>query len=118
MLEYRDITKDQLLDTAREIMDQGGRLANAVCNDAGETLEVIYIFQINLDLINLRVHVAKDEDITSLSSLQLSAALIENEMKEFFGLQITDIALDFKCRMILGEKSPRTPMLKELPATQ
>lgn len=117
-MQNRSISKDLLLDSAKELLDRGGRLSNAVCIDEGETFEVIYIFQVELELNNLRVRVAKDEELPSLSTLQLSAALIENEMKEFFGLKITDIAIDFKCRMLLGEKSPRTPMLKQLPALQ
>ncbi|SFH27977.1 Respiratory-chain NADH dehydrogenase, subunit [Desulfotomaculum arcticum] len=117
-MQNRSIAKNQLLDSAKDLLIRGGRLSNAVCIDEGETFEVIYIFQVELELFNLRVRVAKDEELPSLSSLQLSAALIENEMKEFFGLKITDIAIDFQCRMLLGEKSPRTPMIKQLPVVQ
>lgn len=117
-MQNQSISKNLLLDSAKEILERGGRLTNAVCIDEGETFEVIYIFQVEPDLLNLRVRVGKDEELPSLSSLQLSAALIENEMKEFFGLKITGIAIDFQCRMLLGEKSPRTPMLKQLPVVQ
>ncbi|MDI6710934.1 MAG: NADH-quinone oxidoreductase subunit C [Bacillota bacterium] len=108
-------SKDRIQDEARKLLDRGARLANLVCIDDGETFELIYVFQEGLDLVDVRVRVAKDEEVPSLSGLQLSAALIENEVKEFFGLNITGLAIDFQCRMLLGAKSPRTPMLKQLP---
>ncbi|MEW6725948.1 NADH-quinone oxidoreductase subunit C [Desulforudis sp. 1088] len=112
------ISRDQLTDTAKELLNRGARLINAVCLDEGETFQIIYLFQRELDLMSLRVRVAKEEEVPSLSSLQLSAVLIENEMREFFGLKVDGMAIDFKGRMILAEKSPRTPMLKQLPVIQ
>lgn len=109
------ITKDQLVPKTKEMLDKGARLANLVCNDEGDGFELIYVFHEGLDRPALRIRVAKDEEVPSLSGLQLAQALIENEVKEFFGVNITDIAIDFKCQMILGAKSPKTPLLKELP---
>lgn len=49
-MQNRSISKELLLDSARELLDRGGRLSNAVCIDEGETFEVIYIFQVELEL--------------------------------------------------------------------
>jgi len=56
--------------------------------------------------------VGKDEDVPSLSGITLSTVLIENEMKEFFGLKVKDIAIDFGGHLMLAHDSPTTPMLK------
>jgi hypothetical protein len=60
----------------------------------------------------LRFTVAKDEEVPSLTGISLAAALTENEMKELFGLNVKDIAIDFGGHMLLAQDSPVLPMLK------
>jgi len=106
------VDKGDLGLTVQRLLDENCRLATAVCLDQGDHFEVLYYFHRGLDLVPLRVKVGKDEELPSISRLHLPAALIENEMKEFFGIKITDIAIDFQGRMLLAENSPRQPMCK------
>ncbi|MFZ5898712.1 MAG: NADH-quinone oxidoreductase subunit C [Bacillota bacterium] len=106
------IGKDDLLVTAQRLVDEGARLATATCLDEKDKFQVIYHFQKEHDIINVRLKVDKDEEIPSISEITLTAALIENEMREFFGLNIVGLVIDFKNRMILSENSPETPLCK------
>jgi Ni,Fe-hydrogenase III component G len=106
------VDKGALGLTVQQLLDENCRLATTVCLDQGDYFEVLYYFHRDLDLVTLRVKVGKDEELPSISGLHLPAALIENEMKEFFGINITDIAIDFQGRMLLTEASLQKPMLK------
>jgi Ni,Fe-hydrogenase III component G len=57
--------------------------------------------------------VAKGDEVPSLSGATLSTVLIENELKELFGLKVKGIAIDYGGHMLLAHDSPVTPMLKE-----
>lgn len=112
MMETQNVAKDDLLTRVHLLLEDGARLASATCLDRGDKFRVIYHFHKGLELINLEVETAKDEELPSISGLDFSAVLIENEMKEFFGINITGIAIDFNGRMLLSPDSPRAPLLK------
>jgi Ni,Fe-hydrogenase III component G len=65
----------------------------------------------------LRYKVAKDEDVPSFSGVTLATVLIENEMKELFGLKVTDLAIDYGGHLLLAQDSPVTPLLKTYKVT-
>lgn len=107
------VGKKDLLREVERLVAEGCRLTTMVCLDRGAHFEVIYLLQKpDLGLARLRVRIGKDEELPSISGILLGAALIENEIKEFFGVNLTNIALDFKCHMLLGKDSPKTPLLK------
>jgi len=114
MENIKEITKDNIVSEGKKLLDAGAKFVTAVCNDLDEKLEVSYIFSNNrgVDMTLLRYAVGKDEEVPSLSGITLSTVLIENEMKEFFGLKVKDIAIDFGGHLMLAHDSPTTPMLK------
>jgi hypothetical protein len=69
-----------------------------------------------LDLIHIRVQVDKNDNLPSISNVYLGATLIENEMRELFGINIGGVALDYKGGLLLGQESPKTPLVKPFPA--
>ena len=101
-----------LLKRVQEFCDQDSRFVTATCLDLGDRFEVLYHFDKGLELKHLRVLVGKDEEVPSLSGIYLCAFLVENEMRELFGINITGIALDYRGRLLLTEECPRRPMLK------
>ncbi|ACA59612.1 NADH-quinone oxidoreductase subunit C [Candidatus Desulforudis audaxviator] len=112
------VGKAELGFAVQRLLDENSRLVTAVCLDQEEHFVVKYFFHKDPDLVCLAVKVGKDEELPGISGLHLNAALIENEMKEFFGINITGIALDFGGRLLLCEDSPRAPLLKTQPETQ
>lgn len=110
----KEIKKDQLLSEVKKFADARARFVTAVCNDLGDRLEVTYCFNYSpgMEMSSLRITVGKDEEVPSITGIYLTAVLIENEMKELFGLKVKDIAIDFGGHMLLAQDSPVLPMLK------
>jgi NADPH-dependent glutamate synthase beta subunit-like oxidoreductase len=112
------ITKDELIAEAQKMMDERARLSTASCVDLGDKFEIIYHFeprQYPEPLKNIRVKIAKDDILPSISEIYLCAALIENEIQELFNVQISSIALDFQKRFLRSKESPEAELLKPTP---
>jgi len=108
-----EVTKDQLLGETQKMAANGFRFATATCTDLGEgKLDVLYHFDKENDLHNLRLKAEKDEEVPSISKIYLCAILIENEMKELFGLNVQGMAIDYGGHLILGVDSLKTPQSK------
>ena len=110
----KEISKDQLLTEVQKCADSRSRFVTGVCNDMGGQLEVTYFFigDPAAGMFALRFAVGKDEEVPSMTGISIAFALAENEMKELFGLKVTDIAIDFGGHMLLSQDSPALPMLK------
>jgi Ni,Fe-hydrogenase III component G len=119
MENIREIKKDELLAEGRKFLDTGGKFVTAVCSDLGEHLEVTYFFSHDAGTVmnGLRYNVTKDEEVPSFSGVTLATVLIENEMKELFGLKVTDLAIDYGGHLLLAQDSPVTPLLKTYKVT-
>jgi Ni,Fe-hydrogenase III component G len=62
--------------------------------------------------MNFRIKVKKEDEIPSVSRVYFCALLVENEMKELFGLNVTNILVDFEGHLLLSEGAPDEPMRK------
>jgi NADPH-dependent glutamate synthase beta subunit-like oxidoreductase len=112
------ITKDALVAEAQKMMDERARFSTASCIDLGDKFEIIYHFEPREypePLKNIRVKIAKDETLPSISEIYLCAALIENEIQELFNVQMSGIALDFQKRFLRSKESPEAELLKPTP---
>jgi Ni,Fe-hydrogenase III component G len=119
MENIREIKKDELLAEGRKFLDAGGKFVTAVCSDLDQHLEVTYFFSHDAGTVmhGLRYKVTKDEEVPSFSGVTLATVLIENEMKELFGLKVTDLAIDYGGHLLLAQDSPVTPLLKTYKVT-
>jgi NADPH-dependent glutamate synthase beta subunit-like oxidoreductase len=100
------------------LLDEKARFGTATCLDLGDKFEIIYHFapqESGEPLKHIRVKIAKDDTIPSISSMYLCAALIENEIQELFNVQISDIALDWQKRFLRSKESPEAELLKPTP---
>jgi Ni,Fe-hydrogenase III component G len=114
MENIKEINKNDIVSEGKKLLDAGGKFVTAVCSDLDEKLEVTYLFSSNrgTELTGLRYTLGKDEEVASLSGTTLATVLIENEMKELFGLKVKDLALDYGGHLLLAQDSPVTPLLK------
>ena len=64
---------------------------------------------------HIRLFVPKGEGLPSISNLYFAALIVENEMKDLFGLNVTGMAIDFQGRFILSENAPKAPLNKTHP---
>lgn len=109
-----DLPKEQLLQQAQTMKYQDYRFVTASCVDTSDGyLDVIYHFDKDLSLMNFRVKVKKGEEIESISKIFLPAILVENEMKELFGLNVTGMLIDYGGHMLLSDDDLDAPMAKQ-----
>jgi ech hydrogenase subunit D len=108
-----EISKDQLLGETQKMAAHGYRFVTTSCVDLGEgKLDVLYHFDKDTELQNLRIKVDRGEEVPSISKIFLCAVLIENEMKELFGMNVTDIAIDYGGHMLLTPEALKNPQSK------
>ena len=111
----RTVSKSELITEIQKMLAQGYRLGTASCLDSGDRFEVIYHFELGVDLANVRVHIGKNDSLPSISHIYPSASLIENEMKELFSINIVGSTIDFKGGMLHGQESPKATMFRAIP---
>ena len=91
----------ELEDAAAGLKGQGYRLVQIGCvkEPAGdcpaETLELIYSFDRDYELRNLRLILKPEAAVPSVTASYGCAFLYENEIHDLFGLNITGINVDF-----------------------
>lgn len=113
----RPVTPEALVGEVKQLFDSGHRFITATCLDLGEDLEILYHFDKNLELQHLRMNFPKDAEIPSITGVYLAAFLIENEMKELFGVNLKGIAVDYGGTLFTPAEALQTPMLKSVKVT-
>ena len=103
---------DNLASRVLEMKNRQARLVTATCLDQGEKLELRYHFDVDGGLEDIRLQVAKGTAVPSITPIYLCALLIENELKDFFGVSFEHMAVDFGSKMLLHTEAATTPMRK------
>jgi ech hydrogenase subunit D len=100
----------EVLKTVQDLKNDGYRYATMICLKKDDGHELIYIFDKDYKLKNLRYFVKPGEKPKSVSGIYLCALLIENEYQDLFGLTFDGIAIDYKGHLYLTPNSPKTPL--------
>jgi NADH:ubiquinone oxidoreductase subunit C len=111
-LQVKPVTAENLVTEVKKLFDGGYRFVTATCMDEIENFRVIYSLDKDLELVNLELPVGKEERVPSLTGVYLCAFLIENEMKELFGLNVTDIAVDLGGHLYMIDETNAHPMTR------
>ncbi|MGF7184586.1 NADH:ubiquinone oxidoreductase subunit C [Desulfitispora alkaliphila] len=98
-----EITPSEIVPTAKEMEKQGYRFIIITCNNLDDKVELIYNYDKDLEVKSYRTSIAKDEKIPSISSLFISALLIENEIQDLFGVTFSDLVLDYHQKLMTIE---------------
>lgn len=108
--EFVQISLDELLREAAVMKAEGWRFiqTHAVNTDSG--IDLYYSFMKNGLVRNYKIiGVTKDMQVPSITSMFLAAFVFENEARELFGVDMKDIAIDFKGAMYApAESEPMT----------
>jgi ech hydrogenase subunit D len=108
-----EITREKLLRVAHDMMYNNYRFVTATCVDNGDdTLDVYYHFDKDLELQNYKLKIARGEEVPSISRVYFCAVLVENEMKELFGLNVTNMVIDYEGHLLLADDAPGMPMAR------
>ncbi len=107
-----DISSTELLGVAQKMFFDGYRFVTATCveNSSDNTFDLLYHFDLAMELVHYRLNVTRDEEVPSISKIFFSALLVENEIKELFGVQISNIVIDYGGHLLLSDGAPSTPM--------
>jgi ech hydrogenase subunit D len=110
-----EISKEALLGFAQKMLYNGYRFITATCVDNGDgTNDIIYHFDKDLEMKHAKIRVGKEEELTSISGIYFCAILVENEMKELFGINIKNIAVDYGGHMLLSDQEMVAPMSRQI----
>jgi len=103
------ITPDDIIAQTRFLKYEGFRFVTMSSVDLGDSICVLYHLDKELQIINLKVNVSKGKKMPSISSVYYSAFLVENEIKEQFGVDFDGLPIDFKGMLYLDEEVQMTP---------
>lgn len=107
-----EVTLDDLHARIQALVDRKLRFITATCLDCNETFQMLYHFADGPGIRTLRLTVPRDAEVPSITGIVFAAFLVENEVKELFGLNITGIAIDYGGRLLLTEGAPPHPMAR------
>ncbi|HXZ95125.1 MAG TPA: NADH-quinone oxidoreductase subunit C, partial [Dehalococcoidia bacterium] len=109
------VSKADLVSEVQGMRAQKARFATATCLDLVNSFEVIYHFEFEDNAgfaKHIKVNIGKEETLPSISNVYFCAALIENEMRDHFNIQMDGLAIDFNKRFLRGKESPESALLK------
>jgi Ni,Fe-hydrogenase III component G len=106
------VTTEDLLHQVALCRTHGYRLITITCLDTGSSHELLYHFDKHYQMMHLRLELPYNKPLESITGLFPSAMIVENEIKDHFGLQISGLSIDFKGRLVLTEQAPQAPMSK------
>jgi ech hydrogenase subunit D len=93
--EIMPIGKNDLVGMVAHLFAEGYRLVQIGCSTLQSGYELNYSFDKDYRFRNLRIMVAPDEEVPSISVIYPNAFLYENEIHDLFGLVVKDIAIDY-----------------------
>jgi NADH:ubiquinone oxidoreductase subunit C len=107
--DLTEVTTGNLLSAVAAKHALGYRFVTMTCTDLGEAHDVLYHFDLNYRLETLRLRLAKGEALQSISKIYFAAVLVENEIKDLFGINVQGLAIDYEGRFLLSEGAPTAP---------
>lgn len=114
--EIREIELNALVEQASVMKAGGARLVQICCvkEPAGkapaEYLELHYTFDRDYDLTGYKIRISPGAVVPSITAIYACAFLYENEMHDLFGIEVSNINIDFKGTFYkLAVKRPFNP---------
>jgi ech hydrogenase subunit D len=106
-VEADRISSGELCRAVAALKEKGCRFVTITCVAADSAwAELLYHFDRELRLTHLRLTVAGDEVVPSISGIYAAAYLAENEIQDQFGLSFAGLAPDYRRTLYLqGEDS-------------
>jgi len=94
------IAPAQLLAEATRLKNDGYRFVTMSSVELDETnMEILYHFDRDLTLVNLRVPVAKGGTLPSISGLLFGAFLVENEICDQYAIRFDGLVRDYQGKL-------------------
>ena len=109
--KFLPIDSSQLLTKVKDLKAKGYRFAQACATTMDEKhFEIIYSFDKDHMLTNLRLTVSQGEQVESITGDFWPAFIYENEMHDLFGIKFAHMALDYEGKFFkVAEPTPWNP---------
>jgi len=92
---------------------RGHRFVTVTCTELEPgQVDLIYHFDKDLELVNLRLTASIGAGVPSISEVCRPAFLVENEIKDQFGLNFAGLVLDYQGTFYLDEEVKAGPFCK------
>lgn len=100
----------ELLSTVRGMKKDGYRLLQICATKVSEGFEILYSFDKDHELTNLRLTIPEEQEVQSVTGEYWGAFIYENEMHDLFGVKILNSELDFGGHFFkVAEPTPWNP---------
>jgi ech hydrogenase subunit D len=106
------VTVENLNDKVASKLPLGFRFVTMTCTDCIEYFDILYHFDKNYELSNLRLQLKKGDSLPSISPIIFAALIVENEIKDLFGVNVTGLILDYDNRLLLTSCAPERPLCR------
>lgn len=104
------VPASDLLSKARNMKAEGYRLLQICATKVSEGFEILYSFDKEHELTNIRVTIPEEEEIQSITGEYWGAFIYENEMHDLFGIKIVNNELDYGGNFFkVAEPTPWNP---------
>jgi len=107
-----EIKKENLVEEVQKLKDEGYRIVTASCVDMDTEFMIYYHFDKQNNMKHLKIFSNKDEEVPSISGVYLAGALVENEIKDLFGLKVKDLAIDYGGNFLITGDVGTAPFAK------
>ncbi|MEZ0536915.1 NADH-quinone oxidoreductase subunit C [Caldicellulosiruptoraceae bacterium PP1] len=110
----REIRIEDLRKEVAEYKFKGYRYVTSSCSDLGEgKFDIIYHFDKDYNLENLRITVEENQVVPSISDIYFAAVLVENEIKDLYGINFEGLLVDYEGKFLITEDVEEAPMRKK-----
>lgn len=108
--EFIAVEASRLITEVRNLKASGYRFAQACATVVDNDFEIVYSFDKDHQLTNLRLVIDQDEEVESITGDYWPAFIYENEMHDLFGIKFKHIALDYEGKFFrIAEPTPWNP---------
>lgn len=104
------VTASDLLAKIRDMKKEGYRLGQACATKVSEGFEILYSFDKEHELLNLKLTIPEEEEVQSITGEFWCAFIYENEMHDLFGIKFKNNELDYGGHFFtVAEPTPWNP---------
>lgn len=93
---FEESAPENIPETAVRLRNEGYRMVQICAIPATGKNDLVYSFDKDMKLLNLKTSVPFGQSIGSITSTYWSAFVYENEIHDLFGVEFTDSQLDYK----------------------
>ena len=107
---FTPVELSQLLTKVKDLKAEGYRFGQACATVVDDTFEIIYSFDKDYQLVNLRLVISQGDEVESITGVYWPAFIYENEMHDLFGIQFNHMEPDYEGNFFkVDEPTPWNP---------